>query len=716
MKIFTRVVHLSIFMNIVLMAGLSMPVVAQIKLSPQADGYIYLAGEKMNNVYGTGDSLLTRYTKRGETTAHTFIRFDFFDQPGSFKKATFHIYGGSDKAKLIDVFSAFGEWRETTLKGSEGGKPSRANFLGSFEVSATEKYHQVDITPYMNYVRSIGKNNLTLVLVEREQQADAAVSYFHSAQNSSGKAPFLELELGGAPVGAPGSVYYVDAQNGNDLASGKSPATAWKTMKKIESVFLQQGDKVLFKRGNIFRGSLFLKIIPSSKAITRIGAYGKGEKPVLDAEGKESFSLMLFNTPYIEVEDLTITQTAKDIPSIRRGIYYQAEDRGEVNHVHFKNISFQDIVGNKGKEDGDLFAKRNAGLSVEITGNNTPTYLNDYRIEGCRFYKVGRHGAVNQSSWSKRTLTTNTNWVPSKNVVIRNNVFEETSSDGLIVRVADGPLMEYNLFKRCSNELSGNASFTFNCDNALWQYNEACYTVYNTGDLDAAGFDSDFKSKNTIFQFNYAHHNEYGDMLITGGPSNFGGFNDGTIVRYNVFYNNGHHGIRLSGGATNSRIYNNIIYKDQNVATPTEPYEEFVTNRLFYTKNWGGWPKNTMYANNIYYYYHDSIPASSDLNTNLSPGSVFFNNLIYANKIISYPEQENGIRLNPLVKLPKGKKSWEGLMNMLHFRLQEGSSAIDAGKPMEGTVSKDFNGTPIPQNGKVDIGAFEFKVESSRKN
>ncbi len=332
---------------------------------------------------------------------------------------------------------------------------------------------------------------------------------------------------------------------------------------------------------------------------------------------------MLFNTPFVEVADLTITQTASDVPSIRRGVYYLAEDMGEVQHVQFRNMTIENIIGNRGKDDGDLYAKRNAGLALEITGNNTPTYLNGYLIEGCRFYRLGRHGAINSSSWSRRTLTTNTNWVPSKNVVIRHNVFEETMSDGLIVRVADGPLMEYNLFKRCSIELSGNACFSFNCDNALWQYNEACYTVYNTGDSDAAGFDSDYKSRNTIFQFNYAHHNEYGDILITGGPANGGGFNDGTIVRYNVFYNNGHHGIRLSGVATNSSVYNNVIYKDKDVARPTEPYVEYPSSRLFYTKNWGGWPKDAIYTNNIYYYYHDSVSASADLNAAQSPGPAF---------------------------------------------------------------------------------------------
>jgi len=548
---------------LLMLAGMHNILFAQDKLKPVSDGYIYLSGAKANSNFGTSDTLQTRYTRKAETTIQTFIRFDLKGQPEFFKSATFNICGKANGSKLVDVFSAFGEWSDTSLKGSAGSKPSRVNFIGTFELTNTDQYHAVDITPYINSIRTAGKEEITIVLAEREVQADAEPAFYHARENSSGKAAFLSVEAVATVAKPVNKVYYVDAKNGNDRANGTTPATAWKTLKKVESAFLLQGDQVLFKRGDVFKGSLFLKVIPSSAGITKIGAYGKGARPVLDAEGKESFCLMMFNTPFIETEELDITQTAKDVPGIRRGIYYQAEDLGEVKHVQFRNINLHDIVGNKGKDDGDLYAKRNAGLSLEITGNNTPTYINGYLVEGCRFYRIGRHGAVNQSSWSRRTLTTNTNWVPSKNVVIRKNVFEETASDGLIVRVADGPLMEYNLFRRCSNELSGNASFTFNCDNALWQYNEACYTVYNTGDSDAAGFDSDYKSKNTIFQYNYAHHNEYGDMLITGGPPSAGGFNDGTIIRYNVFYNNGHHGLRISGVATNSSIYNNVVYKDE---------------------------------------------------------------------------------------------------------------------------------------------------------
>jgi hypothetical protein len=45
---------------------------------------------------------------------------------------------------------------------------------------------------------------------------------------------------------------------------------------------------------------------------------------------------------------------------------------------------------------------------------------------------------------------------------------------------------------------------------------------------------------------------------------------------------------------------------------------------------------------------------------------------------------------------------------MRYFRLLPGSPAIDAGMTIEGSVLKDFNGTPVPVNGQTDIGAFEF--------
>jgi len=80
--------------------------------------------------------------------------------------------------------------------------------------------------------------------------------------------------------------YYVDATNGNDSNAGTSEATSWKTIAKVNASRFNPGDQILFKRGEIWREQL---IVPSSgnaeKPIT-FGAYGSGDKPIIDAADK----------------------------------------------------------------------------------------------------------------------------------------------------------------------------------------------------------------------------------------------------------------------------------------------------------------------------------------------------------------------------------------------------------------------------------------------
>jgi len=76
--------------------------------------------------------------------------------------------------------------------------------------------------------------------------------------------------------------YYVSSA-GNDAANGLSESTAWKTIGKVNSAFsaFQPGDRILFRRGDTFYGTL--KVTRSGLAgnpIT-IGAYGSGNRPVI---------------------------------------------------------------------------------------------------------------------------------------------------------------------------------------------------------------------------------------------------------------------------------------------------------------------------------------------------------------------------------------------------------------------------------------------------
>lgn len=73
-----------------------------------------------------------------------------------------------------------------------------------------------------------------------------------------------------------GQKYYVSAEGCDDF-DGKTPETAWKTLKRVSEAELASGDGVLFRRGDLFRGQLL------AKRGVSYGAYGQGDKPRLYA-------------------------------------------------------------------------------------------------------------------------------------------------------------------------------------------------------------------------------------------------------------------------------------------------------------------------------------------------------------------------------------------------------------------------------------------------
>lgn len=79
-----------------------------------------------------------------------------------------------------------------------------------------------------------------------------------------------------------GKTYYV-SNDGDDHNDGQTPETSWKTLKRVTDAYLNPGDGVRFKRGNLFRGSVICK-----PGVTYC-AYGEGEKPKFYA-GKKDYA------------------------------------------------------------------------------------------------------------------------------------------------------------------------------------------------------------------------------------------------------------------------------------------------------------------------------------------------------------------------------------------------------------------------------------------
>ncbi len=72
-----------------------------------------------------------------------------------------------------------------------------------------------------------------------------------------------------------GKTYYV-SYKGNDANDGLTPATAWRSTKKVGAMFFSENTTILFERGGVYRG--MMKNVVSGMSI---GAYGSGQKPQL---------------------------------------------------------------------------------------------------------------------------------------------------------------------------------------------------------------------------------------------------------------------------------------------------------------------------------------------------------------------------------------------------------------------------------------------------
>ena len=83
------------------------------------------------------------------------------------------------------------------------------------------------------------------------------------------------------------ATYYFSSLSGDDSRTtddAQKVATPWRTITKLNSIMLtlQPGDKILFKRGESFDGSIVVTASGSSTMPIIFGAYGAGNKPVIN--------------------------------------------------------------------------------------------------------------------------------------------------------------------------------------------------------------------------------------------------------------------------------------------------------------------------------------------------------------------------------------------------------------------------------------------------
>lgn len=703
-------------------------------LEPVDDAMVQ-GGKNGDNNYSSGTNYTQLMVKEGSSSEdfarRAFLKFDLkqldrdkVDALGTVR-LKLHFFKTNNSTPKIDLslLPVSNSWEEETVTWNTAPEILDAQSIRTTTIDpdSLDQYYTWDITQYVEQ-QLVGTDADSIISISVRDLGNSNNGATFYSKEATDFHPMLELLKTPTDVPPAGDnstgIFYVDAENGKDEQDGLSPQTAWKSLEKVNATTLGAGARILFKSGQSWTGTLKpLGSGEEGKPIV-IGSYGAGNKPIINGAGAPE-TIHLNNMEYVELRNLEITnydpseeggismaeweaknstewfenpaapqdETAK---TSKMGIRISAQDLGEVNHIYMVDLKIHGI-------NGDNRSKNNGGIYMEITGNLVPTYFNDLLIEGCYIHDVDRTGVYNVSTWEDRTIDTNDNWTPTLNYNVRHNVFERTGANALVVRVAKDPMIEHNLFHQCAIKESGNATFNFNTDGAIFQYNEARFTKANVGDVDAGGLDSDFRTKNTILQYNYVHDNDYG-MLATGGGFN-GTFNDNTIFRYNIIERDGlvarengeKYAFKVSGQITNTTFHNNVIY--------LSPEQEGVDIMLH--KLWRGNPNTTSYYNNIYYLEGEN--HGFDLGN--SKGNTFQNNLFFAKPSTNLPPDPNAVKADPLfVNVGGGPEG---------FKLMANSPAIGAGRALTERPSMDYFGNPLPAEGALDIGVQQYTAAAN---
>ncbi|MGI6316657.1 MAG: right-handed parallel beta-helix repeat-containing protein [Christensenellales bacterium] len=476
--------------------------------------------------------------------------------------------------------------------------------------------------------------------------------------------------------------YYVDSYLGNDNFSGTSPEAPWYSLNKANSVMLQPGDSLLFRRGGVWVGKLSPKGSGTEGAPITLGAYSEGAKPCICGGGRsgmeEGMAVLLYNQDYWVIEDLDISNDAPD-EADRWGMVVRWNDYGVGGHVHIRRCDIHDIAGRARDRrfKGD-------GLLIVATGCTIPTGYDYILVEDCTFINIRRTALTVWSQWTERGRvyfrggreysyhTSVGPWFGNTNVVIRNNFIKDIAGDGILVTTTKGCIVEHNVAENCNNYNGAHfndpnvAIWPQNSDDFLMQYNEA----FGTGSTaDGQGYDIDFECYRPIVQYNYSHDNEGGFILVMDEVYD-------AVIRYNISEND-HCALFDVRSPFNMQVYNNTFYMGcKEIIRP------------------GRSSKNGLFANNIFYSPVGCAPSEW--------GDYTWQNNCYFQVIPNEGQQQ------PLLADPqfiRGGQAGRGKEGLPGYVLKPDSPCIGAGISVENHCEQDIFGRPIPK--KPSIGAAE---------
>ena len=481
-----------------------------------------------------------------------------------------------------------------------------------------------------------------------------------------------------------GHNYYIDADKGSDSNSGLSPDSAWKSLSKVNSKIFQPADSILFKSGCQWTGHLRPQGSGVDKYPICISNYGTGALPKISQGPMQGIVVLLLNQDQWEIRHLEIDGgTAKTTQQVG-GIQVQATTAGRVlNYIVISDCIIRNI-------QGSIKLYESCAIWVGVPGwndnNGLTTSFNDVLIQNNQIYQSDRCGILVWTTAAPGGASQfQPGLIPSKNVIVRNNLLEDIGGDAILVLGSDKPLIERNVVRRCciksGNPIYGTdynqsaaAIWVHHCEKGIMQYN-AVYDCLKIGtNNDGMAYDFDFNCNGNILQYNYSRNNAGGFLLIMNTATN-------NIARYNISENDLNHVLFCVG----SKFDKNLVY-----------------NNTFYNNSGSSFIiPNAWFSNNIF------MAAGTAAMSVQNPELGVFTNNCYAGNWGLLPTDNGAILADPLFLNPgQGGQNAE---NLGAYTLTTNSLCIGKGAIMNTNGGTDILGNNVPQGTSPDVGAIQHK-------
>lgn len=458
---------------------------------------------------------------------------------------------------------------------------------------------------------------------------------------------------------AEGKVYYIDSVDGDDSASGTASSSAWKTTANIESLSLNAGDKILFKRGGIYDCTIELTCSGTAESPILISAYGEGNRPLLTTDKRDAV-IKLFDCDYVTVSELELTAHNGG------GIWVDAVTKPSCG-VTVENVVMHDMQNYKVKtrdnfSEGPISGR--AGIVIKRYGASSYP-VNDFTARKCEIYDTGNGifftGGANLN----------------KNALVEDCYFHDMDAEAVVLEGCDGALVtNCRAIDCCQGEGVDENGKVLYYIAAMWFH----YSINSTfSHCEIAGqrnigdgmtVDFDHHSYNCTYEYIYSHDN----MRFMVNNSMKDAPNRGNTVRYCLSVNDNYNSSCLSSdsGEYNFSFYNNTIIGCGDF-TFRHTFDSIVANNIIIPKKRSRIlfrtnemkDSTTTFTNNCYYNIQTPLIELGAINVN--PG--------FVSEDISDPNS---------------------------FMLSKDSPLIGAGIEIDGN-EKDFFGNEITSN---NIGCY----------